>query len=113
VVFDGVGGEIGAAAFGVLRDGGRMCVYGMAGGSFTRLSDDETARRGITVTRGAPLSPPELRELSRAALARAAAGTLRPVIGQTFPLARAAGAHAAIGARDTIGKTLLLVRPPG
>ncbi len=43
-------------------------------------------------------------------LARAAAGALRPLIGQTFPLDRAADAHAAIAARATVGKTLLLVR---
>jgi NADPH2:quinone reductase len=42
-------------------------------------------------------------------LAEAARGLIRPVIGQTFPLAQAAGAHAAMEARSTIGKTLLLI----
>ncbi|MFB9838212.1 zinc-binding dehydrogenase, partial [Actinoallomurus acaciae] len=44
-----------------------------------------------------------------------AAGRLRPVIGQRFPLERAADAHAAIEARATVGKTLLEVSvpPPG
>jgi NADPH:quinone reductase-like Zn-dependent oxidoreductase len=37
-------------------------------------------------------------------------GRLRPVIGQEFELAAAAGAHAAIEARTTVGKTLLTVR---
>jgi NADPH2:quinone reductase len=32
------------------------------------------------------------------------------VIGQTFPLEHAADAHAAMERRETIGKTLLLVR---
>ena len=41
------------------------------------------------------------------ALADAAAGQLRPLIGQRFPLERAADAHAAIEARATVGKTLL------
>ena len=41
------------------------------------------------------------------ALAEAAAGRLRPVVGQTFPLERAADAHAAIESRRTVGKTLL------
>jgi NADPH2:quinone reductase len=36
------------------------------------------------------------------------AGRLRPLIGQAFALARAADAHAAMGRRETIGKTLLL-----
>jgi NADPH:quinone reductase-like Zn-dependent oxidoreductase len=35
---------------------------------------------------------------------------LRPTIGQTFPLERASDAHAAIEARTTLGKTLLVVR---
>jgi NADPH2:quinone reductase len=50
------------------------------------------------------------------ALDLAAAGKLRPVIGQTFPLAEAAAAHRAIEERTTVGKTLLLVEeasPPG
>ena len=72
-----------------------------------------TAGRGIAVVRGAPAGPDQMRELSAAALARATAGTLRPLIGQTFPLDRAADAHAAIAARATVGKTLLLVRAPG
>lgn len=42
------------------------------------------------------------------ALAMAAGGRLRPVIGQTYPLEEAAAAHAAIEARKTIGKTLLM-----
>jgi NADPH2:quinone reductase len=33
------------------------------------------------------------------------------VIGQTFPLDRAADAHAAMEERRTVGKTLLLVAP--
>ncbi|MGH3204234.1 MAG: zinc-binding dehydrogenase [Streptosporangiaceae bacterium] len=37
------------------------------------------------------------------------AGRLRPVVGQEFGLARAAAAHAAIEARATVGKTLLVV----
>ena len=108
VVFDGVGGTVGRAAFGLLRPGGRFCAYGLASGTFTAIADDDAASRGITVLRGAPVTPQQMRELSVAALAQAAAGRLRPVIGQTFPLERAADAHAAIERRETIGKTLLL-----
>jgi NADPH2:quinone reductase len=113
VVFDGVGGAVGGTALGLLRQGGRFCAFGMASGSFTEFPDDQTAGRGIAVVRGAPVGPAQMRQLSAAALARAAAGTLRPLIGQTFPLDRAADAHAAIAARATVGKTLLLVRAPG
>lgn len=109
VVFDGVGGEIAAAASGLLAGGGRFCAFGMASGAFARITDDEADGRGITIIRGAQVSPEQMRELSQAALDEAAAGRLRPVIGQTYPLERAAQAHAALAARATIGKTLLVV----
>jgi NADPH2:quinone reductase len=51
--------------------------------------------------------PARLRAYTEQALADAAAGRLRPLIGQRFPLERAADAHAAIEARATVGKTLL------
>jgi len=38
----------------------------------------------------------------------AGAGSLRPVIGQRFPLAQAAAAHRAIEAHETVGKTILI-----
>jgi NADPH2:quinone reductase len=41
-------------------------------------------------------------------LARAAAGRLRPVIAGTFPLDRAADAHAAMAARTATGRLLLI-----
>jgi NADPH2:quinone reductase len=109
VVFDGVGGAVGLAAFGLLRDGGRCCTFGMASGEFAWISDEAAESRRITVLRGMPVSPERMRDLSRRALDAAASGALRPIIGQTFPLTAASYAHAAIEARTTIGKTLLLV----
>ncbi|MGW2151486.1 zinc-binding dehydrogenase [Nonomuraea bangladeshensis] len=99
LVFDGVGGDIGAAAQGLLKDGGRISVYGMAGGPMT-TPDPRVKAVAWPDT--------DLRELSRAALAEAAAGRLRPVIGAVVPLESAASAHAAIEARTVVGKTLLV-----
>jgi NADPH2:quinone reductase len=110
VVFDGVGGDVGLAAFGLLRTGGRFCPFGMSSGSFAPVSPELAQARQVTVLRGAAASPDELAALARTALAEAAAGRLRPVIGQEFELAAAARAHAAIEARATVGKTLLTVR---
>jgi NADPH:quinone reductase len=107
VVFDGVGGAVGEAAFTLLREGGRMCTYGMASGRFAHISGAAAAGRGVTLPRGFPVTPQRMRELTSAALDAAAAGRLRPVIGQTFPVSQAAAAHAAIEARATTGKTLL------
>jgi NADPH:quinone reductase len=109
VVFDGVGGTIGAAAFSLLRDGGKICMFGMASGSFTAVPEQEAAARNITVLRGVAATPAQARELAATALDAAVVGALHPLIGQRFELAEAARAHAAIESRSTIGKTLLAV----
>ncbi|MFY1692540.1 zinc-binding dehydrogenase [Plantactinospora sp. WMMB782] len=109
VVFDGVGGALGRSAFDLLERGGRMVTFGLASGSWTEIPDEVAKERGAAVVRSLARSPEQLRELSRRALAEAAAGRLRPVIGQRFPLDRAADAHAAIQSRRTLGKTLLEV----
>ena len=109
VVFDGVGGDIGLAAFGLLGAGGRFCPFGMASGRFASVAPELAQARQVAVLPGAAASPAELAALVRTALAEAATGRLRPVIGQEFELAAAAAAHAAIEARATIGKTLLTV----
>ncbi|VVJ15706.1 Threonine dehydrogenase and related Zn-dependent dehydrogenases [Amycolatopsis camponoti] len=107
VVFDGVGGAIGTAAFGSLRPGGRMAVYGLAGGSWAEVSEADAASRGVSLVRSIG-SPAEMRAFTESALSEAAAGRLVPVIGQRFPLEKAADAHAAMESRTTIGKTLLV-----
>nr|WP_234365552.1 zinc-binding dehydrogenase [Streptomyces sp. RTd22] len=110
VVFDGVGGEIGTAATSLVSSDGRFVVHGAASGAYTDTA--ALAARGVTVL-GIPQMIAELgplmAELGAAALTEAAGGRLRPVIGQTFPLERVADAHAAIEARTTVGKTLLMV----
>ena len=104
VVFDGVGGEIGGAAAALLAPGGRFVAFGMASGAFVGPHE----RDDVSFVRGVPLTPERSRALSAAALAEAADGRLVATIGQTFALDDAAGAHAAIESRATIGKTLLL-----
>ncbi len=108
VVFDGVGGSIGRDALELLGPGGRLCTFGMASGSFTAVSEQELTDRGVVQLRGTRVSPSEMNSLTARVLAGAATGSLRPVIGQQVPLARAAQAHRAIEDRATIGKTLLV-----
>jgi NADPH2:quinone reductase len=107
LAYDGVGGEIGRAALAAVAPGGRFVVHGLASGSVTDTSD----AGGVKVYGLGELAAigRSARELSEAALLEAAAGRLRPVIGQTFPLDQAAAAHAAIEARQTLGKTLLII----
>ncbi|MFI2648881.1 zinc-binding dehydrogenase [Micromonospora fulviviridis] len=109
VVFDGVGGSLARAAFDLLDRGGRMLSFGLASGAWADLPEEEASARGVTLLRPGG-TPDELRALTEQALAEGAAGRLRPLIGQRFPLDRAADAHAAIESRATVGKTLLDVR---
>jgi NADPH2:quinone reductase len=108
---DGVGGDIGRAALELLGVGGRLVMFGSSSGSLTQLSTADFYERGITVSAaiGARLirRPGGLRPLEIAALDAAAAGRLKPVIGQRFALADAAAAHEAIESRATTGKTVL------
>jgi NADPH:quinone reductase len=107
VVFDGTGGGLGRAAFEVTARGGEFSAHGTTDGYFTRIDPAEAARREITVHRLGDHDPVAFRAHATTALAVAAAGRVRPVIGQTFPLDRAVEAHAAIEARATLAKTLL------
>jgi len=109
VVFDGVGGDIGRAAFELVARGGRFCAFGMASGRFTDFLENEIAERDVTAIRGVHASCDALRQAAQTAVELACEGCLRPLIGQMFPLAEAAEAHAASEARATIGKTLLQV----
>jgi len=108
VVFDGAGGQLGGAAFGATAAGGRFSAHGVSDGGFAAIDLEEAAGRGITVHGIPQPEPADLRRLAAMALADAAAGRIRPVIGQTFPLERAPDAHAALAARAAIAKTLLL-----
>jgi NADPH2:quinone reductase len=110
VVLDGVGGDVSRAAFGLLPRGGRMLSYGLASGVWSPVTAEAAVARGVMLLRNSP-EPDQLRAATWSALAEAAAGRLRPLIGRRFPLDRAADAHAAIESRATVGKTLLEVRP--
>ena len=110
-VLDGAGAALGRDAFALVAEGGRFVSYGTAGGEFASPDPDEARRRGVTVvglTDLPRLDRARRRALVEQTLGEAAEGRYRPVIGQTFALERAADAHAAIAARATVGKTLLL-----
>ncbi|GHO48232.1 zinc-binding dehydrogenase [Ktedonospora formicarum] len=113
LVLDGVGGSIGYQAFeAAARDSGRLGVYGFSSGSWTKIETRILAAHGVTIF--APLTiafarpPEEARIDAETALAEAASGRLKALIGPTYPLAQAAKAHAAIEARQTTGKVMLI-----
>ena len=111
VVFDGVGGSLGSAAFTITAPGGRFSAHGAASGGFAPVDRDDAARRGITAQGIEQVQfPPEVHEkLTGQALAEVAAGRLRPFVGQRYPLERAADAHRGLETRTAAGKTVLII----
>ncbi|MEU9307091.1 zinc-binding dehydrogenase [Streptomyces sp. NPDC048256] len=109
VVLDGVGGELGLAAFPLTVDGGRFSAHGAPSGGFAAVDAAEAERRGVTLfgIGDVQFGEAEARRLTAHVLAEAAAGRLRPVIGARFPLTEAAAAHAAIEGRELVGKVVL------
>jgi NADPH2:quinone reductase len=111
VALDGVGGAIGRAALELIGAGGRLVLFGMASGAPTELTAGDLFARGLTVSAaiGARIAqrPGGLRDLEERALAAAAEGRLVPLV-QRFALEEAAAAHAAVEARATVGKTVLV-----
>lgn len=111
VVLDGVGGRLGREALELLGPGGRFLLHGWASGEPTEITTRDLVERELSATWAIgpqmyPAGGP--RELAARALAEAAAGRLVPLITR-FPLARAADAHAALEAREAVGKVVLTV----
>jgi NADPH:quinone reductase len=102
VVLDGVGGAAGRAAFERLARGGRHVVYGWSAGEMTPITTGDIVARSLTVS-SALVRPGDLRALEE----RALSSGLAPLL-TTFPLAEAAAAHAALVARRTVGKVVLV-----
>jgi NADPH2:quinone reductase len=102
VVLDGVGGAAGRAAFERLARGGRHIVYGWSAGEMTQITTGDVVARSLTVS-SALVRPGDMRALEE----RALASGLTPLI-TSFALADAAAAHAALEARETVGKVLLV-----
>ncbi|MBF6175246.1 zinc-binding dehydrogenase [Nocardia blacklockiae] len=110
-VFDGAGGQIGQSALGTIVPGGRFLGYGNAAGGFAELDTEHAAAQGITVLSLMDITAggTDWDALRPRAYALAAKGELEVVVGQTFPLELAADAHAAIEARQAVGRTILTV----
>ncbi|WP_415949767.1 zinc-binding dehydrogenase [Streptomyces sp. KLOTTS4A1] len=117
IVFDGVGGDTGRTAVGLLGAGGRHIVFGwtetgLSGGP-VEFAEGELEARGVESVQ--VLGPAMLqkaggenpvRVLETRALDLAAEGVLRPAVTR-FPLERAAAAHRALEERRTVGKVVL------
>jgi NADPH:quinone reductase len=115
IVLDPVGGERFIDSLRSLREGGRVVVVGFTGGSIPEVKVNRLLLRNTEVV-GAGwgayvMSKPEVtREIGRAIGDLIDRGFVRPIVGERYPLERAADASSAIDERRATGKVVLDVR---
>ncbi|MBB5081559.1 zinc-binding dehydrogenase [Nonomuraea endophytica] len=105
-VFDGVGGQVGADAFALTAPGGVFFGYGVLSGEFAAVGPDEAERRGVRLVgiEQVQFTPEALHRLAE----RTLTAGITPTIGLAVPLDQAHRAHAALEARDVVGKAVLV-----
>ena len=117
IVFEGAGGDLGATAFTVIKDGGWFSAHGAPSGGFAPIDPTEAERRRVTVKGIMDLRADSTTTAVTGAdvIARAVSGDLVPVIDQVYELDQVADAHRALENRALRGKALIRVsrRPAG
>ena len=115
LVLDMVGGDYFPRNLSVLAREGRLVQIALLGGSTSSIDLRQVMLRRLTIT-GSTLRPRSVAQKSAIAdaLRREVwplleAGTVKPVIYQTFPLAQAAEAHRLLESSRHIGKLVLTV----
>jgi len=113
VILEMVGGENIERNLQCLAPFGRMVVFGAASGQPSTMAPTRLMAKNQTIT-GYWLTawmsrPARVAYAIQQLLGYIAQRQLEVIVGETFPLARAADAHRAIAARRTIGKVVLLV----
>jgi len=113
VVYDGVGRDTFEGSLDSLRPLGMMVTYGNASGPVPPFSPMELAKRGsLFLTRPSLFhyiaAPADLRRGARETFAAVTSGVLKVHVGQEYPLAAVAQAHADLEARRTTGATVLV-----
>jgi NADPH2:quinone reductase len=115
LVLDPVGGDRFTDSLRSLREEGRIVVVGFTGGSIPEVKVNRLLLNNTEVI-GAGwgayiMSKPHVNRQVGAALDELiAGGFVRPIVGQRFPLERAADALKAIDGRTALGKVVLDVR---
>jgi len=115
VVLDPVGGDRFTDSLRSLRENGRLVVVGFTGGAIPEVRVNRLLLRNTEVV-GAGwgayvMSKPELnREIGAAVNRLVDEGFVRPIVGERFPLERAADALKTLDERRATGKLVLDVR---
>ncbi len=113
VVVDPVGGQVFTDSIPLLRPLGSIVAIGFAGGPWPALDPALLVGRNVGVHgfylgRLMQREPDIVRESALELLRLWSAGSLHPIVGATFPLADAAGAHRLIEERQSTGKVVLV-----
>jgi NADPH:quinone reductase len=113
VVLDPVGGEVFTQSFSVLKPLGAVVALGFAGGWWEQLDPAPLVGRNLSL-HGFYLGrlmrhDPQLVSAAIGELLELwADGAVRPLVGASFPLARAGDAHELIESRGHVGKVVLV-----
>ncbi|WP_375461607.1 NAD(P)H-quinone oxidoreductase [uncultured Enterovirga sp.] len=116
VVLDMVGGDYVPRSVDCMAVDGRHVSIAFLRGAKTTINLEPIMRKRLTMT-GSTLRPRPIADkaaiagrLLEAVWPKLAAGSIRPVIHATFPLAEAAAGHALLETSTHIGKIMLVVR---
>ena len=112
LVIDPVGGEIFTRSLSLLKPLGTIAAIGFTGGMWQDPSVQWLVGRNVSVSgvylgRLIQHEPDRVRAMADDVLGLWREGAIDPLVGATFPLADAAGAHALIEARQHVGKVVL------
>ena len=113
VIFDPVGGDVFDGSTRCIAFEGRLLVVGFAGGRIAEVAGNRVLLKNVSVV-GVHWGLYRQRDATRVRrwmvelLKLAEARELTPVIWRSFPLERASRALAAIGARESYGKVVLI-----
>ena len=113
VVLDCVGGEVFKQSIGTLNPLGTIVGIGFAAGWWEPLDTALMVGRnlslhGFYLGRLMKLRPDVVQEATRELVALWEEGAVKPLVGATFPLDDAAGAHRLIEERKSVGKVVLV-----
>jgi NADPH2:quinone reductase len=113
VVLDPVGGELVGPSLNVLKPLGSFVALGYAGGFWQDVNPALLVGRnvgllGFYLGRLMRFAPEVVRAATEELLELWASGAVRPVVGATFPLARADEAQRLIEERRSVGKVVLV-----
>ena len=107
VIVDGIGGDVLARGLGALARGGRLTVFGGAGGRETSFAVTDLYRNAVAILgAGGSLTSREDFEMI---LGWFGEGKLKPTIDRTWPLAEAVEAHRYQESRQIKGKSALVI----